>query len=312
MIVTAPRASAILYHVLRSRADRRPFLLPANICPVVPLTFLKAGVPFAFADLDPASLNLDLARAAPLLQNGQFGGLLYAHTYGDESTPVEFFAETRRRDKDLLVIDDRCLCMPEMEPDPDNPADVLLYSTGYAKMVDIGSGGYAFLRPGMDYRPQALSFRQADLDAVEQAYKASLTNCQPFHYHDSDWLQAGPIPAWETYRLQIAEAVPRSRAHRREINATYAARLPAEICLPDRFQLWRFTIRVDDKFAVLKAIFDAELFASSHYASLAGVFTPGSCPQAEELAGHVINLFNDHHYTVKMAERTCDIIRRTI
>jgi len=312
MIVTARRASAILYNVLRSRPDRRPFILPANICPVVPLTFLKAGVPFAFMDIDPDSLNLNLTRAAVTLQTGQFGGIIHAHTYGDKYTPVDFFAEIKRRDESLLVIDDRCLCMPEMEPDPDNPADMALYSTGYAKMADLGYGGYAFLRPGVDYSPQALSFRQADLEAVEQAYKASITGRQPYHYQDSAWLQAEPVPAWDEYRRQIAEAAPGSSAHRRELNAIYSAQLPAEICLPERFQLWRFNIRVEDPPAVMKAIFEAGLFAGSHYASLAGIFAPGSCPQAEELAGGVVNLFNDHHYTVVMAERTCDIIRKNL
>ena len=312
MIVTAQRASAILHNILHSRPDRRPFLLPANICPVVPLTFFKAGIPFAFADLDPASLNLDLACAEALLQTGQFGGVLYAHTYGDESTPVDFFAEMKRRDENLLIIDDRCLCIPEMEPDLNNPADVLLFSTGYAKLVDLGYGGYAFLRPVVDYHPQALSFRQIDLDAVEQAYRASIASRQPFHYLDSDWLQAEPVPVWDAYRRQIGEAVPGSRVHRLGLNTVYTSRLPAEICLPDRFQLWRFNIRLADQPAVLKAIFAAGLFASSHYASLAGIFAPGSCPQAEELARGVVNLFNDQNYTVAMAERTCDIIRRNL
>jgi len=312
MIVTARRASAILYNILHSRPDRRPFLLPANMCPVIPLTFLKAEIPFAFVDIDSSTLNLDLPRATALLFTGRFGGVLYGHTYGDESTPVDFFAEIKRRDERLLVIDDRCLCMPEMEPDPNNPADVLLFSTGYAKIADLGYGGYAFLRPGVDYRPQALSFRQAELEAVEQAYKTSIASRQPFLYQDSDWLQAEPVPAWDAYRRQIAEAVPGSCAHRREVNSVYSARLPAEICLPERFQLWRFNIRVENPPAVMKAIFEAGLFASSHYASLAGIFAPGSCPQAEALAAGVINLFNDQHYTVAMAEQTCDIIRKNL
>jgi len=312
MIVIAPRATAILYHLLHSRPDRRPFLLPANICPVVPLTFLKADIPFAFVDLDPATLNLDLVHAAAVLQTGRFGGILYAHTYGDESTPVDFFAEVKRLDENLLVIDDRCLCFPNLIPNPKNPADVLLYSTGYAKMVDLDSGGYAFLHPDIEYHPQTLPFNPAHYEEIEKDYKKNIINRTLFQYADSDWLQSDPAPAWDAYRRQIAEAGPESRVHRMEVNAGYAARLPAEICLPEKFQLWRFNIRVENKADVLKSIFDAGLFASSHYASLAGIFAPGSCPQAEELAGHVINLFNDHHYTVEMAERTCDIIQRTV
>lgn len=321
MIVTAPRAAAILYHLLRSRPDRRPFLLPANICPVVPLTFLKADMPFAFVDLDPVTLNLNLIHAAAQLRTGQFGGLLYAHTYGDESTPVDFFAEVKRRDENLLVIDDRCLCYPDVDAPAailggknaatsksKNPADVLLYSTGYAKMVDIGSGGYAVLQPDVLYHPQTLPFDPTHLEKIERDYKKNIAARTRFQYKDSAWLQADPVPAWDAYQHQIADAGSWFRAHRMKVNAVYAARLPAEICLPEKFQLWRFNIRVENKAAVLKSIFDAGLFASLHYASLAGIFAPGPCPQAEALAGSVVNLFNDHHYTVEMAERTCDII----
>jgi hypothetical protein len=97
-------------------------------------------------------------------------------------------------------------------------------------------------------------------------------------------------------------------AHRQAINTVYAERLPAEICLPPAYQGWRYNIRVPDKQRVLAAIFDAGLFASSHYASLAGIFAPGRCLHAEKLAGEVINLFNDRHFTAAMAEQICDII----
>jgi hypothetical protein len=308
MIVTAPRAAAILYHLLSSRPDRRPFLLPANICPVVPLAFLKANMPFVFLDIDPLTLNLDLAHAATQLRSGEYGGILYAHTYGEPSTPVDFFTTVKHLDPNLLVIDDRCLNMPDSEPEPKNPADVVLYSTGYAKMMDLGSGGYAFLGSGILYHPQTLPFNPAHLDQVEKDYKTSIAHRTRFRYSDTDWLQTDPVPEWEEYQKRLSDPGSRSLARRMEINAVYASRLPAEICLPQKFQSWRFNIRLKDKAKVLKNIFDAGLFASSHYASLAGIFTPGSCPQADALAGSVVNLFNDHYYSVEKAERTCDII----
>ena len=63
---------------------------------------------------------------------------------------------------------------------------------------------------------------------------------------------------------------------------------------------------------LLERLFAEKLFASAHYASLAGIMTPGRCPEAERLASQVINLFNDHHYTAAMAHRTCDILQETL
>ncbi|MEZ0396487.1 MAG: hypothetical protein ABWK53_08690 [Anaerolineales bacterium] len=311
-LVLERRASAILYHLLTARADRRPFLLPANICPIVPLTFLKAGVPFEFVDISAATLHMDLEAAAARLQSGGFGGLLYAHTYGEPSTPFDFFAAVKADHPSLLLIDDRCLCEPDLTP-PRHPADVLLYSSGYAKIVDLGFGGYAFLRPDLPYAPRPLPFQPEHLKALEQAYKESLAARRPFHYADSDWLESGgDMPAWDEYRRRLAEGLKQAQAHRNTINAIYAARLPAWAQLPPAYQNWRFNLRLPQREQARQAIFEAGLFASAHYASLAGVFAPGVCPQAESLAAQVLNLFNDHHYSAAMAEQTCDIILRLL
>jgi hypothetical protein len=58
----------------------------------------------------------------------------------------------------------------------------------------------------------------------------------------------------------------------------------------------------------LSAIFNAGLFASSHYASMAGVMAEGHAPQAEILADQVVNLFNDHHFDLQKAEKICEVI----
>ena len=52
MRVFENRGAAVLYYFLKGNNSGRPFLLPANVCPIVPLTFFKAGVPFEFVDID--------------------------------------------------------------------------------------------------------------------------------------------------------------------------------------------------------------------------------------------------------------------
>ena len=56
-IVQASRASAILYNLLKSQTNTHPWLLPANICPIVPITFFKAGVPIEFVDISAETLE---------------------------------------------------------------------------------------------------------------------------------------------------------------------------------------------------------------------------------------------------------------
>jgi hypothetical protein len=294
---------------LRSHIDRRPILLPANICPIVPITFMKAGVDFVFVDIDVSGSNMDLDAAFQRLKAGRFGGVLYVHTYGEPSTPDDFFIEAKRLDDSFLIVDDRCLCIPDLSPS-DSDADAILYSTGYAKMADLGFGGYAFLQPHIAYAHHRLPFRKQDYESLEKAYKQAVAQSRSFNYTVSDWLETETDLNWDAYCQQIESALQFSLEHRREINAIYASHLPSEIQLPAAYQTWRFNIRVPNKGHILDAIFAERLFASSHYASLAGIMSEGHCPHAEWLAASVINLFNDHHFTVEMAERTCDVILR--
>ena len=310
-LIQAPRASAILYNILVSRADLRPWLLPANICPIVPITFLKAQVPFEFVDISAATLHMDLSQAEDLIKRRKFGGLLYAHTYGESSTPLEFFSAMKSLDPELTIMDDRCLCIPDLEPI--HSADVILYSTGYAKIAELNFGGYAFLCDDLEYHSAALPFNPRHYDEIEKLYKQAIQKREKFMYHDSDWLQvSSSFPAWYDYSLQIESKLRASLKRRESLNQIYVSRLPKEIQLPQDYQTWRFNIRVKNKEQILDTIFKAGLFASSHYASLAGIMTDGSAPRAEALAAEVINLFNDEHFDEEKSYKICDIITRNL
>ena len=311
MIIQAPRASAILYNLLISRKQAKPWLMPANICQIVPITFLKAQVPFEFVDISAATLHMDLDQAGMLIRSCRFGGLLYAHTYGDESTPDVFFKEVKSVDPGLILVDDRCLCKPSFAMD--SAADLILFSTGYAKVVDLNYGGYTLADDRIEYKAVPLEFNHAAHDELEQAYKSAVQSQSRFVYRDTNWLQTdGDFPDWASYRQQVEVGVAASLAHRSALNEIYSSRLPQEIQLPDQYQTWRFNIRAKNKDRILQAIFDAQLFASSHYASLAGIMADGHAPVAEALAGEVINLFNDHHFTAEMAERACDTMLKAV
>jgi len=306
--VHAPRASTILYHFLKSRPVERSWLLPANICPIVPITFFKAGIPFRFVDISETSFHMDLAQVEKLIGTHEFGGMLYAHTYGDAYTPYEMFDRAKAVDEGFLVVDDRCLCIPRLEPEPTSKADVTLYSTGRAKVVDLNYGGYAFIQEG-DYQSVQLPYNPHALEEIEKSYKECVNAGTRFQYQDGNWLATeGPLSNWEGYRRQVEQTMKASLDHRAMINAIYFRCLPEEMQLPAAYQTWRFNIRVRNQQKVLDAIFASELFASSHYPSLTGIMGEGEAPQAEKLASAVVNLFNDHNFDPSMAEKVCNVI----
>ncbi len=307
--ILAARASAILYNLLSGKNDRRAFLLPANICPIVPITFFKAGVPFEFIDISARTLHMDLEQVEGRLKKRLYGGLLYAHTYGDPSTPQDFFSLIKKQYPDLLLIDDRCLCIPDLVPDPTNTADVTLYSTGYAKIVDLDFAGFAHLTEDINYRLLGLPYQRSDLQELEKNYKSSVEAGEQYSYKDGNWLQTDlDLPAWPDFAEIVRTAKESSIAHRQSVNAVYNSLIPPGLSLGKQYQLWRFNLRLPDKKKTLEAIFNSGLFASSHYASLGGIMGPGKFPVAKHLADEVINLFNDVRYTPDMAEKTAKIV----
>ena len=314
MIVFERRASAVLFNLLRSHPVEGPFLMPANICPIVPMVFFKAQRPFELIDisLDTLCMNHDAIIDRFSAPHSKPAGLIYARTYGAIFETADVFARIKSVSPDALIVDDRCLCRPAFSGALATHADVALYSTGYAKYVDIGVGGYGVLRDGIPYTHTKSAFKVEDLNEMTALYKDALIEKAKISYQDSAWLDtAAPDEDWDSYQRQVERECDRVSGMKTIINSIYSSRLPLEIQLPRAFQSWRFNIQVQDKEAVLNCIRREGLFASGHYDSLAGVFGPGSAPAAQTLHRHVINLFNDRYFSLDQAVKLTDLLARS-
>lgn len=280
MIRFERRASTVLYHLLRSLADERPFLLPANVCPVVPETFLAAGRNFEPVDIAFPSLEMDPEKTVQLLEAepDAYSGVLFVRTYGSERDPSAFFAALRAVRPNLFVIDDKCLCRPDCAGASLSAlADVTLFSTGYAKYVDRGQGGFAHTRDDVAYHRMPAP----------------------------EWLDLQPPDeTWTEYSRLTALAARQSDEQKAVLNAIYSEALPRAIQLSPELQRWRFNIRVPDADGLVARIFESGLFASRHYPAL------NQLPNATRLHDEVVNLFNDRYFDADRARRVSEIILR--
>jgi hypothetical protein len=300
MIAFERRASVILYRLLQGHRSVGPFLLPANVCDVVPATFRAVGRAYRLVDIEPRGLGIDKEACLAAVATASIAGLVFVHPFGAEDSAVPgFFAALRERQTDLLLIDDRCLCPPASDPILVSGADATLYSTGYGKYLDLGGGGLGAIADGAPYTAVEPSTLTLDRP-VETAHGASRA--------DSCLLDlAPPATTREEHRSRIRAALPATTAHKRRLNAIYRSAIAAEHTLPDPSQQWRFNVLVEEPTALLASLFAAGLFASRHYPPLA---MPERYPVAAQLAGRIVNLFNDHHYDETMAARTAEIVAR--
>ena len=264
-IVFETRASTILFNLAAEtfRTGAR-FLLPANVWSVMPLALLAAGRPFEFVDLDPESLCMDWTRLRERItarNKPSVAAVLYARTYGIEGDAGALLRELKALDNKLLLIDDRCGGRPEPDSALADPqgANVVLYSTGYGKYVDLGFGGFAHMHDEVAYRSRPRPFEHSHLRETTSLYKQHIDLASPIYpgawpapshplWRFGNWLAAAaPEVSWANYREAIVTQRAEADRHKAKLNAIYRDTVPGEAQLPTRFHQWRFQFRVSEK-----------------------------------------------------------------
>lgn len=324
------RASAVIFRLAAAvPRSRGVFLLPANICPVVPLALVAAERKFEFVDLDPETL----CPSSGLLQErlGAAGrrpvaAVIYARSYGAPLDAEPLFEALRRQAPDLLIVDDRCLSVPipEAEKMDAKGADAVLFSTGYSKPVDLGYGGFAHLRDHVPYSSREREYDPADLERITELYKSHIRSQTTMWSGDEAvgdrsslaglrWLDTGaPETPWLRYAEAVRREISGAEAHRARVNAVYRRWIPRGVQLGPGFHGWRFQMRVADPDSLQRKIFDAGLFASRHYFPSARLFGDRSCSVAHDLHSDILNLFNDFRVSEADAERLGRLVREHV
>lgn len=270
-LLTANRATKLLYNFLKVNNISGNVLLPANICPDVVKTLHYAGMTTTFIDLQVETLCIN--QEAVLAAAKDASMLLFVHTYGSEHDFYAFFEQVREQNPNIIIVDDKCLCLPDLEV-KDSAADLVLYSTGEKKMVNLGGGAIGYLADKWEY------------DEVEVEESDLLSN-----------------ELWLLDPKQLYMKMDAIIAHKEKLNTIYRAMLPEAIQLPDAYQHWRFNILVPNKQQILDALAAEDIPAESVYPAL-----DGACVVANNLHALAINLFNDKRLTQEQAIQACEII----
>lgn len=274
-LVTAYRANKILYNFIKVNHITGKVILPANVCVDVVNTLRYAGLELIFVDIQADNLCINQSAVLQLAPSAAM--LLFVHTYGTEDEFYEFFAKVKEVNPNIIIVDDKCLCLPNLNVD-ETLADLVLYSTGAKKMVDLGGGSIGYIADQWEY------------DEV---------NVEPNGYLNNE---KGLLDTRQLY-IKMDAVI----SHKEKLNAIYRDMLPASIQLPAQYQHWRFNILTDKKDEILKALFAEGLFASNHYQSYSS-----DCTIANNLHNIVVNLFNDQYYTIEQTIRTCEVINNLL
>lgn len=315
MIVFENRASYILYNIIMQTDRAKKIIVPANVCPIVIATLLKAKKCIELVDINESNYHIDTTKVLDMVDNSveSYDSILFVRTYGADIEFESFFNQLKGINNEFLIIDDKCLAIPELEPDFKKYVDVTLFSTGYAKYVELGFGGYAFIKDDLPYSRISLSYEDADHEQLTNHLREVINGKKNFNYKDTNWLDGNsPKIHLKEYHKAILERIEKVHLQKQKINKIYSENLPAEIMMGDHYNNWRFNLLVDNKEFLLKKIFEIEMFASSHYSPMNSFFRKNRFEVAEHVYSKVLNLFNDFRYNEEMAYRTAKIIQKNL
>lgn len=282
------RASAVLYRFLSNQLPRKKIILPVNICSIIPAIIKKIGYELEYVDIDANDLCPDKEMIVNKIKKGKnkYFALLYNYTYGVDKKSDELFKYVKNK-YNIKIIDDKASNLPSLECS--TYADITLYSTGYAKQVDLNYGGY-----GISNNSSEKYLADREMIEIEYENKKCEISINSFEKNVKDYFNIV-----ELKKVSILN-------QKKKINEIYTNNLPKSIQLGDSYNDWRFNIIVNNKDEILKEIFANDLFASNHFKPMSD--KKDEYPVAHKLHSQVINLFNDFHYTEEQAYRTCEII----
>ncbi len=320
-IITAPRASTLIYGLVKG-APEGVWLLPANVCPAIPLALMQAKVLFEFIDIHAETLCIDTNLASQRIQQldqPKVAGIIYVRNYGfAPNADLDLTVLRANLHDDAVLIDDQCLCTPilDWKKRHSNGANAIIFSTGYSKVIDLGAGGYGIFFNIDHYQPPTIKPEANAFQNINRIYKAAISDKRAIFADPTvsaalaPWVPVGEGPSWNQLKTEILAKLPQALAHKAQINAIYTAGLAEFSPLATGFQHWRFNIRVNNPRTVLAALFEASLFASDHYFPSSRLWGQAEDSNSLVLNQSIINLFNDQNFSIKQAEKAVQIIKQ--
>lgn len=305
-ITVRNRATSIINDFIKTNNIGGKFLIPANVCPIIPLVFFKNNIQIKFIDISLKDLDMD--KKIVLKNVKQFDGMLWNNSYGKEIDNSIFFKKCKTLNKKFCIIDDKCLSKPKLSFNKLIFSDLELYSTGYAKYCDLGFGGFALSKRKIKFHSTV--YDKNLYNKIIKKFNYSINNKKIFDLKIDNWLQNTNNIIHEEYFLNIKNYKKKVETHKKKINHIYNKYLPSEIKIHKKLNNWRYNILIPQRKILIKKIFEENLFASTHYYPSSKIFQNIKMKNSDYIGANIVNLFNDFRVDEKMTKKTSMIIKR--
>jgi len=306
------RASTILFSFLLKNKGDGMWMIPVNICHLIPACFIKVDCPFEIIDVSKRTLDIDQDIVLDKLKKNpnKYSGILTVRNFGEEKGPKLFYRKIKKQAPHVKIIDDACLGYPDFNSQLPQEVNLELYSTGYSKAVDIGYGGFGKIHDDDSLENITdLNYDEKSLVKMNQHYIDAMNDSTHIlkEYFKSNWLNSESINV-KMYEEEVNEFFPKAVLHKTRLNKIYDDLLLPKFKEKRLSANWRYNLRLANPDFILEKINQEGLFASQHYYPLNKVFTNALCPEWETAFHFMLNLFNDFRFNEEKAKSCCKII----
>lgn len=313
-ITFSRRATSILYSFLLQNKGEGIWMIPVNVCHLIPACFIKASCPFEIIDVEAEHFLINEDQVIKRLKKNpyKYSGILTVRSFGLNSSQILFFNKLKKYIPHLKIIDDACLGYPNFDNDISEFVDLELYSTGYSKPIDLGFGGFGKLHSKKNLKSNIkLDFDKYALNEMNSHYLESCNNLR-FAREEvfrSNWLINGEIDE-DRYTKEVKKKLSEALSHKKRLNKIYDESINSVFKEKRLSSNWRYNIKCENPSFVIKKINEYGLFASRHYFPLNKIFGKESCPVWENMFNSILNLFNDHRFNDQKARKCSEIINQ--
>lgn len=310
------RAATGIYALLRAKFTGREVVVPANICPAAVYPIVYSGNKPVFCDVESPSGNVSLQRIQGCI-TVQTSAVIVPHMYGN---PVQGISEISRfcAERGIMMIEDCASAMgAEINGVPVGSfGDYAIYSTGHAKILDLGGGGLIVSDNDLCDVEAVVSAVKSDhaLAAIQESrfaktYRRFLNTRAPLscypdkHFFSSDFRDMLLVDISTDRANEIIASIKSDLSNavneRRERQLAFEQIFDSFDIASERYRYgegavsWRFSFFVSgkDRQRLADAMLEAALPVSDWYPAMAELFDDnGEYPTAYNLGRTILNL----------------------
>lgn len=321
------RAATAIYLVLKTNCNNREVILPANICYAAVYPVIYSGNRPVFVDIDLETGNANL-EAIKKRVSEKTGAIIFPYMYGNISKDIlelKDFCKERR----IILIED---CASAMGANIDgvpvgNFGDYAIFSTGHAKIVDLGNGGILtspkdlneiiveneklplydnFLaEKSEEFSKEYRRLRNLnDTDALKTFFAKDYH--EQFIYKIDDDFQKKIESATDNLTKEVKNRLNNAELFKKMLKISPDFQI---FEFADGSAPWRFNIlfkSLEQRNNLVRELLTHGLFVSDWYPCIGKIFSEESFPNAERMESEILNfsLTEDENYI----RTICDII----